>query len=44
MIKVADLTRKGFINGDISTVIVHEQFYIGLKIQIFLKIRDMLLE
>ena len=44
MIKVADLTRKGFINGDISTVIVQEQFSIGQKILIFLKIRVMFLE
>ena len=43
MIKVADLTRKGFVNGDISTVMSPiEQFYIGLIIQIFLKIKAML--
>ena len=44
MIKVADLTRKGFVNGDIYTVIVHELFYIGLRILIFLKITVMLLK
>ena len=31
MIKVADLTRKGLANGDISTVIVLEQFTLGRK-------------
>ena len=44
MIKVADLTRKGFINGDISTVMVPEQFYIGLKILKFLKTKVILLK
>ena len=44
MIKVADLTRKGFINGDISTVMSPRTVFIGQKIQIFLKIKDMLLE
>ena len=39
MIKVADLTRKGFINGDISTVMSQELFYIGLKILKYLKIK-----
>ena len=43
MIKVADLTRKGFINGDISTVIVQEQLCIGQKTSI-LKIKDTHLE
>ena len=44
MIKVSDLTRKGFINGDISTVMVLGQFFIELKIQVFLVIKVMLLE
>ena len=44
MIKVASLTRKGFIAGDISTVIVQEQFYTGLKMQKYSKIQVMLLE
>ena len=35
MIKVASLTRKGFMAGDISTVMVQEQFYTGLKMQRF---------
>ena len=38
MIKVAALTRKGFIAGDISTVMVQELLFIGLKIAKFLKI------
>ena len=44
MIKVASLTRKGFIAGDISTVMSPEQLCIGLKMQKYSKIRDMLLE
>ena len=44
MIKVADLTRKGFINGDISTVMGPRTVYIGQKIQAYLKTKDMLLE
>ena len=43
MIKVADLTRKGFVNGDISTVMVQELFCIGLT-QTFLKTKVMHLE
>ena len=42
MIKVADLTRKGFINGDISTVMSLVQFYTGQKTQVFLKTEVML--
>ena len=38
MIKVAALTRKGFIAGDISTVMVQELLFIGLKTAKFLKI------
>ena len=44
MIKVADLTRKGFVNGDISTVMSQGLFCIGLKIPIFLKIKATHLE
>ena len=44
MVKVADLTRKGFINGDISTVMSPKNSYTGQKIQRFLKIKDMHLE
>ena len=42
MIKVADLTRKGFVNGDISTVRAPEQFCTGQKTQAYLKIKVML--
>ena len=42
--KVADLSRKGFINGDISTVMSPRTVYIGLKTLIFLKIKDTYLE
>ena len=31
MIKVASLTRKGFIAGDISTLIVQERITLGRK-------------
>ena len=44
MIKFADLTRKGFVNGDISTVMSLELFYIGQKMQKSLKIKGMLSE
>ena len=44
MIKVASLTRKGFIAGDISTVMVQGQFCIGQKMQKFLKTLVMLSE
>ena len=44
MIKVADLTRKGFINGDISTVMSPRTVYTGPKILIFSKIRAIHLE
>ena len=42
--KVATLTRKGFMAGDISTVMVLELFYIGQKIQKYLKMLVMHLE
>ena len=35
MIKVADLTRNGFINGDISTVMSPRTVFIGQKIRNF---------
>ena len=44
MIKVADLTRKGFVNGDVSTVMSPEQFCIGLKMLKYLKMWDTHLE
>ena len=44
MIKVADLTRKGFINGDISTVMVQERFFIGRRTQKYLLTMGMHLE
>ena len=44
MIKVATLTRKGFISGDISTVMVLELSFIGQKMLKFLKMLDMHLE
>ena len=44
MIKVADLTRKGFVNGDISTVMSPRTVLHWAEIQIFLKIKAMLLE
>ena len=44
MIKVAELTRNGFINGDISTYELQELYFIGQKIQKYLKILVMHLE
>ena len=45
MIKVASLTRKGFIAGDISTVMSPRTVItLGRKCQKFLKIQVMLLE
>ena len=41
MIKVAALTRKGFIAGDISTVMSQGQFYIGLIMLKYSKIQGM---
>ena len=44
MIKVASLTRKGFMAGDISTVMSPRTVFIGQKILKFSKILDMHLE
>jgi hypothetical protein len=44
MIKVASLTRKGFIAGDISTVMSPRTVFIGQKILKYLKTLVMLLE
>ena len=44
MIKVASLTRKGFIAGDISTVMSPRTVFIGLRIVKYSKILDILLE
>ena len=44
MIKVADLTRKGFINGDISTVMSPRTVLHWAENTVYLKIKDMLLE
>ena len=44
MIKVADLTRKGFMLGDISHCDESKNCYIGQKTQVYLKTKVMLLE
>ena len=43
MIKVADLTRKGFVNGDISTLMVKNRTTLG-RMLLYLKIKDTHLE